>query len=322
MQHQMKLPISVERLLRCPICKQALERAEDQLRCLRRECGAVFPVVNGIPVLINEHASLFSIEDFLCDRDTFFPLSQEPPIKRAARRLLPSITGNVASRRNYQEFAKLLASRSSSPVVLVIGGGMLGEGMETLLAHPSMELVETDVSWGPRTKLICDAHDIPFAGGSFDGVIAQAVLEHVVDPHRCVDEIHRVLKDGGLVYAETPFIQQVHGGRYDFTRFTHLGHRRLFRRFEEIDSGAACGPGTALAWSCLYFFLSLARSKSLRTFIRLAGRLTLFHLKYFDYYLVRKQAALDAASGLYFIGQKSSRVLSDRELVKLYRGGV
>ena len=52
-----------------------------------------------------------------------------------------------------------------------------------------------------------------------------------------------MLKDDGLVYAETPFLQQVHGGPYDFTRFTHLGHRRLFRKFIELESGATAGAG-------------------------------------------------------------------------------
>ena len=32
---------------------------------------------------------------------------------------------------------------------------------------------------------------------------------------------NKVLKEGGLVNAETP-LQQVHEGRYDFTRFTYL----------------------------------------------------------------------------------------------------
>ena len=50
-------------------------------------------------------------------------------------------------------------------------------------------------------------------------------------------EIYRVLKSDGIVYIETPFMQQVHGGKYDFTRFTYLGHRRLFARFQEIESG-------------------------------------------------------------------------------------
>ena len=93
--------------------------------------------------------------------------------------------------------------------------------MDPVVNNPAIELVETDVSFGPRTALICDAHNIPFAEGSFDGVVAQAVLEHVLDPYSCVAEIYRVLKPAGLVYVETPFMQQVHMGRYDFTRFTH-----------------------------------------------------------------------------------------------------
>jgi SAM-dependent methyltransferase len=214
----------------------------------------------------------------------------------------------------------LLLGESASPRVLVIGASILGEGMQSLAETATIELVETDASFGPRTQLICDAHDIPFADESFDGVIAQAVLEHVVDPYRCCAEIHRVLKKRGLIYAETPFIQQVHGGRYDFTRFTHLGHRRLFRRFEEIDGGAVSGPGTALAWSYQYFLLSFTAVPRLRSLIRLFTRLTAFYLKYVDYFLIDTSGTLDAASGYYFLGRKAEQVLPDRELIKLYRG--
>jgi len=144
----------------------------------------------------------------------------------------------------------------------------------------------------------------------------------VTDPYKCVEEIHRVLKPQGLVYAETPFMQQVHLGRYDFTRFTHLGHRRLFRRFEEIHSGAMCGPGMALAWAYRYFLLSFARSKLLRAFLTVFSSLTAFYFKYFDHFLINKPGALDAASGYYFIGERSDRILSDRELIRLYRGAM
>lgn len=137
-----------------------------------------------------------------------------------------------------------------------------------------------------------------------------------------MEEVHRVLKKDGFVYAETPFMQQVHGGRYDFTRFTHLGHRRLFRKFEEIDSGAVCGPGMALAWSYQHFLLSFTKSKFIRKFIQVFARLTSFYLKYFDYYLIDKPGGLDAASGYYFMGQKSSRALSDKELIKTYKGAI
>lgn len=170
--------------------------------------------------------------------------------------------------------------------------------------------------------LVADAHDIPFADESFDGVIAQALLEHVVDPWRCVDELHRVLKPGGLVYAETPFIQGVHAGRYDFTRFTHLGHRRMFRRFEEVESGTGQGPGVALAWSYQSFVLSFATSFWLRGMLMVFTRVTSFYLKYLDYYLGRKPGSFDFSSGYFFLGKKSDNLLDDRELVSLYRGAI
>ena len=136
--------------------------------------------------------------------------------------------------------------------------------MGDLARDTRFEFVATDVSMGPLTALVCDSHDLPFEDETFDGVIVQAVSEHVVDPGRCVDEIYRVLKPRGLVYAETLFMQQVHMGRYDFTRFSHSGHRRLFRQFAELSSGPICGPGMALAWSYQYFLLSFATSRAVR----------------------------------------------------------
>jgi hypothetical protein len=148
----------------------------------------------------------------------------------------------------------------------------------------------------------------------------QAVLQYLVDPSRCIEEIERVLKPGGLVYAESAFMQQVVHGRYDFTRFTHLGLRRLFRSFEAVDSGPTGGPGMALAWSCQFFLLSLATSRWMRRIMHVIGRLTLFWLKYFDARLIDTPGTYDAASVFFFLGRKSGKVLSDRELVALYRG--
>ena len=84
--------------------------------------------------------------------------------------------------------------------------------MDQLLNNENIKFIHTDVSLTTHSQIICDAHDLPFSDETFDGVIVQAVLEHVVDPYRCVEEIHRVLNEEGIVYAETPFMQQVHGG--------------------------------------------------------------------------------------------------------------
>lgn len=285
---------------------------------MNAHCLACFPVIDGIPILINESASVFSVDDFAQHRSTTFkPVSR---MVRIVAHLLPQLGQNLVVRTNFRRFVPLLFVQSTNPVVLVIGGSIVGEGMQDILAIPNIEFVESDVAFGPRTALVCDAHDIPFGDGSFDGVIMQAVLEHVADPYRCVEEVHRVLKANGIVYVETPFMQQVHMGRYDFTRFTHLGHRRLFRRFEEISSGIVAGPGTVLAWSYNYFLLSFVQSKVAISLIKASTRLALFWLKYLDRYLIGKRGAFDGASAYYFMGRRSQNILADRELIKLYKG--
>ncbi|NJK41751.1 MAG: methyltransferase domain-containing protein [Acaryochloridaceae cyanobacterium SU_2_1] len=312
---------TVQSLLSCPICKASLELKEQELYCLSPGCANHFPIINQVPILLNEAESLFSIAEFT-DTGNSITNKQDNPLKKTLSTLLPSIDVNQRAEENYKQLAQLFVAQADQPKVLVIGCGNLGQGIEEIFAYPEIELIESDIYMSQRTMLVCDAHDLPFMSESFDGVIIQAVLEHVVDPHRCVAEIHRVLKPGGIVYAETPFMQQVHMGRHDFTRFTHLGHRRLFRNFDEVESGAVGGPGMALAWSYQYFLLSFTQSYLLRKIIKIFTRLTSFYLQYFDKYLINKPGVFDAASGYFFIGRKGTSTLSDKELIRLYKGSV
>jgi len=318
MQVHIKLEEDILQKLRCPICKSNFE-LDGSFHCLNAQCRTSFPIVDGIPILINEASSLFRIQDYINHRNTTWGLPSSKA-ERIAAKLVPDISQNIKAQGNYAKFFQLLLREHPEPLVLVVGGSVVGKGMENGLSLSSVRFIESDVSFGPRTALVCDTHDLPFDNGTFDGVIAQAVLEHVVDPHRCVEEIHRVLKADGLVYAETPFIQQVHMGRYDFTRFTHLGHRRLFRWFEEISSGAVCGPGMALAWSYYFFLRSFVKSELVRKTVYAFASFTSFWLKYFDYYLIDNPAALDAASAFYFLGRRATHTLSDQELIKLFKG--
>lgn len=306
-------------ILACPICRGGLQRGAEHLRCTGADCGAEFPMVDGIPVLINEKRSLFDLRVFLSRQPTFFKPTGR--LRQTLSNLVPRLDCNVAAERNFRRLRDLLVARTTRPKVLVVGGSTLGAGMAPLIDEPRVQLIETDVALGPRTQVVCDAHDLPFQDETFDAAVVQAVLEHVTEPDRCVAEIHRVLRDEGLVYSDIPFIQQVHGREFDFQRFTWLGHRRLFRAFRQIDGGITCGPGTALAWTIRYFVLSFFTRPELRALVSGLTRLAFFWLKYFDRLLARRESAFDAASAFYFLGQKSGDVLPDRELVAAYRGG-
>lgn len=310
--------------LRCPACRSTLSPAGRTLVCSGEACHRAYPVVaHGVPVLIREEASLFDLADYTESKDTYFD-SHGAGERRLLRRLVPGVSNNVKAKKNYQLVERLLLQRGSGgepPSVLVLGGSIVGSGMEEFLASPRLRFVETDIAVSRRVAMVCDGHDLPFADGTFDAVVAQAVLEHVLDPFRCVDEMHRVLKPGGLVYAETAFMQGVHGGRYDFMRFTHLGHRRLFRRFEEVESGASCGPGMALGWSYRYFWRSLATTRLGRAAAQLWSGYTGFFWKAFDHLLIDRPRALDNASAVYFLGTRSETTLGDRDLIRLYREG-
>jgi SAM-dependent methyltransferase len=322
--NNLKLSPPVSDSLICPVCKANLvQREGSSFRCSNAECALVFPVVDNCPVIINEANSVFAIDDYESKRVTTMDLrdaeqKQLTPASRVKQwlsKLIPPISRPVNDFPAADALATIKASLDYSPRILVIGAGDAELELET-----GDELVYSDVAIGRLTQLVCDAHDIPFPDDYFDAVIAEAVFEHVANPYRCADEIHRVLKPNGFLYAITPFMQQVHMGRYDFTRFTHLGHRRLFRRFSEERSGVSNAQGMVLAWSIERFISGFSDKPGVYHKLRSLARFVAFPFLAFDKILARKAGAYDSASAYYFFGRKSDDVLSDRELIKSYRG--
>jgi hypothetical protein len=116
-------------------------------------------------------------------------------------------------------------------------------------------------------------------------------------------------------------MQQVHGGAYDLTRFSLLGHRRLFRFFDEVKSGVQGGPGMALGWSVWYLLRSVPRTRLGRAVVFRLACLSLWWLKYLDVWLTRRPAAFDAASGTFFLGRRREDPVNDETILASYRGG-
>ncbi|RDB06282.1 class I SAM-dependent methyltransferase [Runella aurantiaca] len=200
--------------------------------------------------------------------------------------------------------------------LLIIGGGTIGRGTSPIYKSNKIDIISFDVYYSENITFIADAHNIPLKDESFDAVIIQYVLEHVVSPNIVVSEIERVLKPGGFIYSETPFLEQVHEAAYDFTRFTHSGHRYLFKNFTEIKSGVICGVGTHLMWTIEYLIRGLFRSK----FIGKVAKLTFFWLQYIDL-LIDTKYNIDMADSFYFLGQKvTGSTMNIFELPNYYKG--
>ena len=199
--------------------------------------------------------------------------------------------------------------------VLVVGGATVGEGAEAVVDAADVDVIAFDVYPTQATTFVADGHRIPLADSSVSLVWIQAVLEHVYRPEDVVMEIARVLEPGGLVYAETPFLQPVHEGAYDYQRFTLAGHRLLFPQFDEVDSGPIGGPGAVLSLAVRTLVGGLTRSSlAARVAYALTQPLVLLDR------LVPTPLRVDACTGVWFLGRLADGGLRAFDPVETYRG--
>jgi SAM-dependent methyltransferase len=303
------------RHLRCPRCASSLRGVGLHPSCFNPTCEyskTGFPLIDTQPVLIDFASSIFDREMYCGGRGS--ALQRDVMGRSLGSRLHQFTLGeNPVAASNCAKFIELLEEGAERPIILVIGGGTVGLGANELYRNSSIELVGTDVYASPHTAVVADAHKLPFEDGVFDGVWVQAVLEHVLEPAIIVDEIHRVLRPGGLVYAETPFMQQVHERAYDFSRFTQSGHRWLFKRFSEISAGPIGGAGVALVWSIRYFCRALGAGNKLSLLITLP----FFWIRFLDRF-ARGRAGADAASGFFFLGRRADLMIDPHSMTKYY----
>lgn len=311
----------IARFLRCPRCRSRLDRGAEGFVCANSLCALSqkpFALVGGRPVLLDFENSVIEQGQFR-NSEGASSLKRDPMRASLKSRIRRALLGdNRAARRASAKFIADLRAQAASPqetppIVLIIGGGELGSGTKALYDDENVGVIGSDVYVSPNVSIVADGHHLPLDDQCVDAVWIQAVLEHVLDPAAVVAEIHRVLKPRGLVYADTPFMQQVHEGAYDFTRFTLSGHRWLFRRFDLVDAGYAGGPGVTLNWSIRYFVRALTGSERIGA---LAG-FAFFWLRFFDPLSAGHRAA-DGASGVFFYGRRSERTLAPKEIIAFY----
>ena len=66
---------------------------------------------------------------------------------------------------------------------------------------------------------------MPFADAAIDHALLLDVAEHLPEPGQSFSELHRVLKPGGSLTIQVPFLYPLHDEPLDFQRWTRHGLR-------------------------------------------------------------------------------------------------
>ena len=147
--------------------------------------------------------------------------------------LSPAMQASIArpantpdSQNMYDEFVLSAIDENENGLVLDCGAGF------RKIYYPNVvnyEIVDYDT-----TDVIGLGEELPFINDTFDAVISISVLEHVRDPLKCASELARVLKPGGKIICNVPFLGPYHGYPHHYFNMTGQGLRTLFedRRIE------------------------------------------------------------------------------------------
>lgn len=269
--------------LACPSCKRGLEDGEDgrgQKQLVCRRCG--------LTALRHQGAYHFrALAHEAQEHDWLNALKAR--VKHRAGRFYPLAISALSPVYGDSGVKAFVASFGAQDLICDLGSGT---------SQYDDRVVCVDGFAYDTVNVVCDLAELPFADGSLDGVISQAVLEHVPDPAAHIAEMFRVLRPGGRVLCFFPFMQPFHASPYDYGRQTIPGLRHLFENFTAVTTRVAGGPTSGLLWT-LQEWLAMVGSLGSERLYRLLVPLmwTLSPLKYLDAILIHHPAAHVIASG-------------------------
>ena len=115
-------------------------------------------------------------------------------------------------------------------------------------AYLGLDYVGIDFD-SPSADLRADAHAIPFQDGTFDAVIAYAVVEHLYNPFVAAAEVARVLKSGGIFFGAVSQGEPFHESYFHHTalgvmsvmREAGLEVKRLWPSYDTLHALAGMG---------------------------------------------------------------------------------
>jgi len=104
---------------------------------------------------------------------------------------------------------------------------------------PGREYVGADFREGPGVDRVLDLHNIDLPSESVGTVFCVDTLEHVKYPVKALEEIHRILKPGGIAAISSTMCFPIHDYPHDYWRFTPEAFRSVLEPFSHSFVGFA-----------------------------------------------------------------------------------
>ncbi len=154
-------------------------------------------------------------------------MSNEELIKRQINRYHPH-SGEIYYELNEAISKKLDALRPSFENIKILDIGAGEIPFEKF--YRGLNVVTCDVqqnSKGSIIHIIDTSGRLPFANDEYEAIFLFDVLEHVKYDHVFIRECYRILKPGGLIVANVPFMYRFHEEPHDYRRYTPSGIKYL-----------------------------------------------------------------------------------------------
>jgi len=242
-------------------------------------------------------------EEIIKDKDLLDQLQNILKRKGKLYYFILDLFSPVLSSFAYKKAKKrLLRKYDQEHIVLNIGSG-------PTYFNNHQDIINVDIHKYDEVDLVADIIDLPIEDEKIDFIINIAILEHVDKTNDALREIYRILKPGGEVFCYVPFIVPFHGAPQDFHRWTMLGMKKLFSKFEILEIGIGAGPTSGFLWvfqEWVAILLSFG-NKKIHDIILLGLLVISMPLKFMDIILVKFPHAEKIASGFYIVAQKKKK---------------